>query len=133
MAEDHQQSIHDLLASVDAGLREMAPKNFTPAAEPHVEPSSEVADLTGDVLRKAASDFIETTMRSLAEAEAEQKARRLNTETAMNNLRTFIDMMATQNTEVVNICLAAEKTVKDFAERIMAVGKPPPNSNGKGD
>ncbi len=130
MAEDIQQSIHDLLKNVDASMRE---RPLMHQREPAAEPMAEVANLTGDVLRKAAADFIDATMRSIEEAEDELKARRLNTETAMNNLRTFIDTLATQNTEVVNICVAAEKTVQDFVARIMAVGKPPPNTNGKGD
>ncbi len=131
MAEDHQQSIHDLLASVDAGLREMSPRPF--AREPAAEPVAEVANLTGDVLRKAASDVADTVLHSLDEADAKLKAQRLNTETVMNNLRTFIDMLAAQNTELVNTCIAVEKTVKDFADRITSIGKTPPNSNGRGD
>ena len=127
--EDRQRSIKELLAAVDTGMREIP----MPQREPAAQPIAEVANLTGDVLRRAVSNVADTVLQSLDEADGKLKAQRLSTETVLNNLRTFIDMLATQNTEVVNVCIAVEKTVNELADRIMAIGKPPPNSNGKGD
>ena len=135
--------MRDMLASIDRDIANMPPP--VRREERSFAEQQRVADLTGDVLRKAAEDTIiavtqgldsieQSMKQSTTEAETRVAALRKKAEEAMAQLKNWTDDFARQNTELIEKCTALESSINETVQHIIQIGQKPLNgSNSRGD
>ena len=124
--------MREMLASIDRDMAAMP----LPVRKEERSPDEQqrIADLTGDVLRKAVEDAIAAIMGSLEKAEDKLAAQRKQAEKEVADLRAWVDNFARQNTELVERCIAIEQSVTDTVRHIIQIGQKPLNDgNSRGE
>jgi len=137
------EKMRDMLANID---RDMANKLVSTPPRAMYEPltsedrttvwteepqrKTNVADLTGDVLRKSAEDATQAVMKSVGEAEAKVAALREKAEGAMAQLKEWTEDFARQNTELIEKCIALESSINETVSHIIQIGQKPLGGNG---
>jgi hypothetical protein len=140
MADREVKPMRELLANIDKDME----RNFKPpTARQQRSPDEQqrVADLTGDVLRKAAEDTSTAVIKAVDEVETMTAAIQRDTEIQMEEtharvaklrqqageavvqLKTWTDDYARRNTELVQRCHALESMISETVNDILKIGR----------
>jgi len=116
--------LREVLSKVEDDLRNFAP--------PRVREQREAIQPTPSLLSSSDSMF-QTSMAAVEELEKKVAALRQLVERGMTQVKTFTDEIANQHAQILEQMNVFESKVNQSVERILDIGRGPPDTNSKGE